>query len=126
VPRCTSAGRSIGCGENTDVHTHRCCAAEAIDLLLLQGAQQLGLQPHVHLADLVQQQRAAIRRLEFAYTSGDRAGERTLLVSEQFRYQQIVRDRRTVQRDKRPHRSARPLMDVPRQHFLSGPRFAGD
>ena len=39
-------------------------AADAVDLALLDGAQQLGLEPRLHLADLVEQQRAAVRLLE--------------------------------------------------------------
>ena len=57
---------AVGGGEDADVDLDRRAAAEPVDLALLQHAQQLGLQPHVHLADLVEQQRAAVGRLELA------------------------------------------------------------
>ena len=41
-------------------------------------------QPDVHFGDFVQQQRAAMGRLELAKTAGDSAGEGSFLVAEQF------------------------------------------
>ena len=76
-------------------------AADAVDHALLDGAQQLGLQPHVHLGDFVEQQRAAGRLLELADAARDRAGEGALLVAEQLGLQQVLRDRRAVDRDER-------------------------
>ena len=48
--------------------------ADGADLVLLQHAQQLHLQAHRHVADLVEQQRAAVGRLEQA--ARDRAPRR--------------------------------------------------
>jgi hypothetical protein len=47
-------------GDDADVDRHRPRAADAVDHALLDGAQQLGLQAHVHLGDFVEQQRAAV------------------------------------------------------------------
>ena len=41
-------------------------AAQALDLARLEHAQQLGLQLERHVADLVEQQRAAVRLLDAA------------------------------------------------------------
>ena len=71
-------------------------AADAVDHALLDRAQQLGLQPHVHLGDFVEQQRAAGRLLELADAARHRAGEGALLVAEQLGFQQVLRDRRAV------------------------------
>jgi hypothetical protein len=76
---------------------NRCRPAQPVDLPLLERPQQLRLQVGVHLADLVEQQRSAVGRLEFSHAARDRAGERPLLVAEQFGFQQIVRNRRAVQ-----------------------------
>jgi hypothetical protein len=46
-------------------------AADAVDLAFLDGAQQLGLQAHIHLGDFVEQQRAAVGFLELADAAGD-------------------------------------------------------
>ncbi len=71
-------------------------AADAVDHALLDRAQQLGLQAHVHLGDFVEQQRAAIGLLELADAARERAGEGALLVAEQFGFQQVLRDRRAI------------------------------
>ena len=105
---------------------HRRRPAQPVDLAFLQGAQQLRLQADIHLADFVEQQRAAIGRLEFADTARDGAGERTLLVAEQLELQQVLGDCRTVQRDERPADAARTAMDMARQHLLAGAGFADD
>ncbi len=79
--------------DDADIDRHGLGAADAIDDALLNGAQQLGLQPHIHFGDFVEQQRAAGGFLELADAARDRAGERALLVAEQFGFQQAFRDR---------------------------------
>ena len=71
-------------GDDADIDLDRLGAADAVDLALLDGAQQFGLQARIHLADFVEQQRAAIGFLELADAARDGAGERALLVAEQF------------------------------------------
>ena len=61
-----------------------CAAADALELALLEHAQQLGLGLEGHLADLVEEERAAVGQLEAADASVDGAGERALLVAEQL------------------------------------------
>ena len=50
-------GHQVTVGGRQDAHVHldRGGAAQPVDLALLHRAQQLGLQPHVHFADLVEQ-----------------------------------------------------------------------
>ncbi len=79
-------------GDDADIDLDRLGAADAVDLAFLDGAQQLGLQPRIHFADFVQQQRAAIGFLEFADAPGDGAGEGAFLMAEQFGFEQIVRE----------------------------------
>ena len=71
-------------GDDADIDLHRLRAADAVDLAFLDGAQQLGLKPDIHFRYLVQQQRAAVGFLELADAARDGAGERALLVAEQF------------------------------------------
>jgi hypothetical protein len=59
-------------------------AADALELLLLQHAQQLHLRVERQLAHLVEEERAAVRQLEAADALLQRAGERALLVAEQL------------------------------------------
>jgi hypothetical protein len=50
-------------------------AAQALELLLLQDAQELGLEFERDVADLVEEDRAAVRQFEAAEALGDGAGE---------------------------------------------------
>ena len=113
-------------GDDPDVDRHRPGAADAVDHALLNGAQQLGLQPHVHFGDFVEQQRAAIGLLEFADAARHRAGKRALLVAEQLGFEQRFRDGRAVDANERLLGPVRARVHIARQHFLAGARFAGD
>ena len=59
-------------------------AADALVDALLQDAQQFHLHRQAHVADLVEEQRAALGDFEAALAGGDGAGERALLVAEQL------------------------------------------
>ena len=72
-------------GNDAHVDRHRLGAAHRANLIVLQHAQQLDLQPHRHVADLIEQQRAAVGGLEQAFLRAGRAGEGALLVAEQLR-----------------------------------------
>ena len=117
---------AVGGGDDAHIDLHRGRAAEPVDLALLQCAEQLRLQADVHLADLVEQERAAAGGLELADPAGDGAAEGALLVAEQLRFEQVLRDRRAVQRNERAARAARAAMQVARQHLLAGARFTRD
>ena len=64
-------------------------AAHALDDAVLQEAQQLGLQRQRHVADLVEEQRAAVGQLDLADGLLRRARERALLVAEQLALEQL-------------------------------------
>ena len=66
----------------------RARAAQALELALLQHAQQLRLQLQRDLADLVEKHRAVVGQLEAADALRDRAGERAPLVPEQLALEQ--------------------------------------
>jgi hypothetical protein len=57
---------AIGRGDDPDIHPARPGLAEALELTLLQHAQQFCLHGHGHLADLVEEERAAISQVEAA------------------------------------------------------------
>ena len=67
-------------------------AANALQLAFLQHAQQLRLHRQRHVADLVEEQRPAVRLLELAEMTRGRAGERALLVPEQLATRSAPRD----------------------------------
>ena len=101
-------------------------AADRRDLVALQHAQQLGLQVERHVADLVEEERAARRLAEASRARIDGAGEGALLVAEEFALEQLARDRRRVHRDEGARRARRRLVDRARHQFLAGAALAGD
>ena len=78
--------------DHAHVHANRRLAADAIELAFRQHAQQARLQRRGHVADLVEEQRAAVGLLEAAAALRVRAGERALLVTEQLGLEQVRRE----------------------------------
>ena len=66
-----------------------------------QHPQQTRLQLGRHVADFIEKQRPALGLLEAAAPHRLCAGERAALVAEQFAFEQVPRNRRHVERDKR-------------------------
>ena len=83
--------------EDPDVGLDGALATDAAELPRLEGTQQLGLQPYVELADLVEEQRARVGTLEHAAVGAHGAGEGALFVSEQLALEQVGRKRRAVE-----------------------------
>ena len=113
-------------GGRDDAHrdANRLLAADALQLAVLQDAQQLGLRRLVQVADLVEKDRAAVGQLELAAPQRRRAGERALLVAEQLALDQLGRNGGAVDLDERPGRERALAVDVRRQQLLARPRLA--
>jgi hypothetical protein len=76
---------AVGQGEKSDVQTPCLGTANPGDLPVLDGAQQLGLEIQGEVADLIQQQGAAVRQFkEAGLTAGAGAGEGALIIAEQL------------------------------------------
>ncbi len=71
-------------GDDADVDLDRLLAAKALQLAVLDHAQQAHLRGQRQLADFVEKQRAAIRLFEPPLATAGGAGERALLVPEQL------------------------------------------
>ena len=80
--------------DHAHVDRDRLRRADRPHLAFLQHAQQLHLQRQRHVADLVEEQRAAVGRLEQSLVRLDRAGERAARMAEQLRFEQIARGSR--------------------------------
>ena len=76
----------------------------------------------MQVANLVQEDRAAVGQLELAAPERRRAGERALLVTEQLALDELGRDRRAVHLDERPRRERALAVDVRGEQFLAGAR----
>ena len=75
---------AVGRGDDAHVDAHGLAAADPLELALLQHAQELDLRLGRQLADLVEEQRPAVRQLEPPLAPLHGAGEGPLLVTEQL------------------------------------------
>src|SRR5260221_4596682 len=100
-----------------DAALDRFLATDALDPPLLEHAQEFGLQAERQLADLVEEQRAAVGHLEAAGFLLGGAGERALLVAEQLALDQRLGERRAVDRDARPLRAPARALDRARDYL---------
>ena len=75
--------------------------ADAQHLALLEHAQELDLGRQCHLADFVEEHRAALGGLEQTRLRDDRAGERTTLVAEQLALEERLGQRGAVEAQER-------------------------
>ena len=89
------------------VDAQRLEPADALELLLLHEPQDLALQRQRHVADLVEEERAAVRELRLADLAPGGPGEGALLVAEQLVLEQVLRDRGAVDRHERALGAAR-------------------
>jgi hypothetical protein len=87
---------TVARGDDPDVDGTALGAADALDLAAIDGAEELGLEVERELADLVEEQGAARRRLERADAGRAGAGEGAGLVAEQLGLEQVRRDRAAV------------------------------
>ena len=92
----------VGRGDDAHVDPHRGGAADRLHHLLLQRPQHLGLRLQAHVADLVEEDRPAVRVFEAAAPVGDRAGEGAAGMAEQLRLDQLLGDGGAVHLDERP------------------------
>src|SRR5438105_15817724 len=91
----------VGRGDDAGVNWDHLAATDALDLALLEEPEQLHLQRATHLADLIEEERAAVGHLELALALDVGARVGTLFVAEQLGLQQGLRDRPAVDRDER-------------------------
>ena len=111
---------AVGGGDHADVDRAGALLADALEIALLQHAQQLALQLERDFADLVEEQRAAIGELEPADAVAHRAGEGAADMAEELALEQFARDRRAVDADQRPVAAAAGLVDGARDQLLAG------
>ena len=105
-------------------HLDRLLAAHALELAVLQDAQQLRLRRLVQIADFVEKDGAAVGQLELAAPERRGAGERALLVAEQLALDQLGRNRGAVHFHERTRGKRALAMDVGREQLLAGPRLS--
>ena len=98
---------------HTYVHLDRLVTADALDLAFFQHAQQLCLHGHGHVTDFIQKKCSSVGLFELAQMSDCGAGEGTLFVPKEFRFNQFCGHSRTIQGDERVLLPRRFFMDRP-------------
>ena len=86
----------VGGSQHPHVYLDFFGVADPGDFAFLQSPKHFCLCIQAHIADLIQKERAAIGRLEFAGPVGDGPRERAFFVSKQFAFNQFSRDGRAV------------------------------
>ena len=116
----------MGGGDDAHVGFERCVTADPVVLAVGQDPQQAHLQVGRHVADLVEEQRTALGLLEPAAARALRAGERSALVAEELRLEQIFRNRCRIDRHERPACARTVAMERARHQLLPGAGLAGN
>src|SRR5690606_35136269 len=95
------------------------------ELPVFQRSKQFGLKRKGQLADLVQEQRAAVGLLEESPVGLLRAGERAARMAEELALEEGLGDPGTVDRDERPAPARRGDVDRAREDSFSRAAFPG-
>ena len=118
---------AVGGGNDAHVQTHR--GVVGADLLQLAGfeePQQHALHAQGHLADLVEEDRAAIAHLELAGLVAVGAGETALHVAEELRLEERLGNAGAVDRHKGLARPVGTVVDGSGDQLLADTALAGD
>src|SRR2546426_7546 len=121
-----SLERDIGGGDDPRGHSHRPLAAERLDLSFLQCTQELRLRGERKVDNLIEKKASALCQLELPLLSLMRPCERALLIAEELRLDQGVRDRVGALRDKRRLASGTQLMNRASGELLAAAGLALD
>ena len=100
--------------------------AERVNFLLLDEAEQLGLEVEADIADLVEEERAAVGGADDAGERRVGAGEGALAIAEELALEHVVRNRGAVEGDERAIGALGRAMDEAREHLLAGAGLAGE
>ena len=115
-----------GCRNNPHVDFDRSIAAESIKLPFLNDAQQLDLQGSRHVADLIEEDRAAVGLFKFADPGLDGTRKGAFDVTKQLRFEQVFRNRSAVYADKLLMFSLAVEMNGPGNQLFAGTGLALD
>src|SRR5580692_5531988 len=110
--------------DKADVHMNGLVAAQPLELLFLQRAEQLRLQLQTNVADFIKEQSAAIGKLPTAALLQQSAGECTFLVSEELAFDQPGRNGGTIEPDKCSVSSWTEAMNSARNQLFAGTGLA--
>ncbi len=111
-------------GDDPDVDRDRRIATDALIRPFLQNAEQLDLDRQRDLADLIEEQRAAVGPAKASISGGVGTGERALFVTEEFALEDALGERGTVYGDERPFAAWAGAVQGLCREFLARAAFA--
>ena len=111
----------VGGRHDPDIDADGARPADALDLLGLDGAQQLGLRLGPQVADFVQEERPRVGQLESADAAVGGARERAALVSEHSALDEVARNRGAVDPHERSISSPAARVNGGGDELLAGP-----
>ena len=92
----------------------------------MQDPQHFSLGGKRHVSQLVEEQRALVRLLEFAYTGLGGTGEASFFMAEEFTLQEAFRNGGTIDGQKGVFRARAVLINGASHQFLACAAFSGD
>src|SRR5437016_7795896 len=116
---------AVGGGDDPDVDADRVGGADALDLAVLEHAQQLHLHAERQLADLVEEDGAPVRRLEEALAVAVGAGEGAAQVPEELALEERGGERGAVADDEGAVAKRREAVQRAGHQLLAGAALAG-
>jgi hypothetical protein len=116
----------IGRRNDADVYLDRLRVADALELPLLQDAQQLHLQRHAHRPDFIEEERAPMRLFDLPLSGPDGARERAARVAEELRLEEVFGNGAAVDRHEPVRASWTGVMDGAAHDLFPAARLAGD
>lgn len=113
----------VGGSDHAHIHVRRLAGAHGPDLSVLHDPQKLGLDRQRDVPDFVQMQGPFVGggKKPLVITIG--TGKSALDVAEEFAFEQVFRNRRTVHRHKRLGGARTEMMDHAGHQLLAGSRF---
>ncbi len=117
---------AVRCGDDPYVNMANGRVADAPHLTAVEKPQHPDLDRWRHVANLIQEQDAAIRLLDESRLVRHRARERSTAVPEQLALGERVGERPAVHRDELRTAATASLEELAGDHFLAGPGFSGD
>src|SRR6185369_13080718 len=117
---------AIVCGNEANVRSDGTIAANSLEFLVLDRAQQLRLEFERHLPDFIEKKRALVGQFESSDSLRQGSRKRPLLMSEQLAFEQARGNRGAVHFDEAAFFPTAQLMDCSGDEFLSRSGFPLD
>ncbi len=117
---------AVGGGDDADVNALCAIAAEALELLLLQNAEEFGLKVERKVGDFVEEESAVIGQFEAADFLRESAGESAALVAEKFGFEKPAGDGGAIDFDESALAARAKIVNGAGDELFAGAGFSGD